>query len=225
MTRSSSLKSVLAMALVALALCLSPARAQEGAHPAPPGTLENAIERNEAEHGEHAKAGVLPKLEEGIVPSIVALIVFAGVIAIISTKVWPKINSGLSDRADKIREEIAAAEAARKQAKEALEQYERSLAEARAEAARMLEDTRKQQQVMADELRAKADVELSQMRDRARKDIEAAKRAAVSEIYTVAATMATTIAGKILQREVSGADQKRLIEESLGELQAAGAAS
>jgi F-type H+-transporting ATPase subunit b len=176
------------------------------------------------DHAGHERVDALPTVDQGIITGITALVVFAIVFAVLATKVWPVIGRALDERAGKIREEIAAAEAARKQARDALEQYERSLAEARAEAARMLEQTRRQQQQMAEELRAKADQELIALKERARKDIEAAKRAAVAEIYGIAAAAATSVASKILQREITPGDQKRLIEESLGELEAAGAA-
>jgi F-type H+-transporting ATPase subunit b len=75
-----------------------------------------------------------------------------------------------------------------------------------------------QQQQLASELKAKADVELGAMREKAMRDIDAAKRAALAEIYTESATLATTIAGKILRREVNTGDQQRLVDESLAEL-------
>src|SRR5262249_31820493 len=149
--------------------------------------------------------------KEALVPMIAALVVFTIVLAILGKFAWPRINKGLSERENKIREEIAAAEAARKQAKDALNQYEKSLADARAEAQRMLEKTKAQQQALAEELKAKADTELAAMRDRARRDIESAKRAAIGEIYEEAASAATRIAAKILQREVNARDQQRLI--------------
>lgn len=164
--------------------------------------------------------GALPSPKQGLITGITALVVFAVVFAILAVKVWPVIGKALDERAGKIREEIAAAEAARKQAKDALEMYEKSLAEARAEAQKMLEKTRAQQQALADELRSKADAELAQMRERARRDIEAAKKAALQEIYAQTAAAATSIASKILRREVNAADQKRLVEESMGELMA-----
>ncbi len=174
------------------------------------------------EHGAaHEEIGALPTAKQGVWTGVTAIAVFAVVLAVLATKVWPTIAKALDERADKIKSEIAAAEAARKQAKDALEQYEKSLADARAEAQRMLEKTKAQQQALADELRAKADVELSAMRDRARRDIETAKRAAIAEIYDEAANAATAIAAKILQREVSSRDQQRLIEETVGQLQAA----
>lgn len=175
----------------------------------------------EAAHGAggHEPLTALPSVNQGAVTGITALIVFALVFAFFAAVVWPRFTKGLDERAGKIRDEIAMAEAARKQAKDALEQYEKSLAEARAEAQKMLEKTRAQQVALADELKAKADVELNAMKERARRDIEAAKKQALQEIYQATATAATNIAGKILRREVNAKDQQRLIEESMGELQ------
>jgi F-type H+-transporting ATPase subunit b len=174
---------------------------------------------------DHEAVGALPSVEQGVVTGITAIVVFLIVFAVLAAKVWPPISRALDERAGKIREEIAAAEAARKQAKDALDMYEKSLAEARAEAAKMLEQARAQQQALGAELRAQAETELSAMRDRARKDIEAAKRAAVAEMYEEGARAATTIAARILQREITARDQQRLIDESLGELQHLSAAS
>lgn len=171
------------------------------------------------EGGGHETLTALPSVNQGIVTGVTALIVFILVFAVLGVKVWPAIAKGLDERAGKIRDEIAAAEAARKQAKDALAQYEKSLAEARAEAQKMLEKTRAQQLALADELKAKADVELNAMKERARRDIEAAKKQALQEIYSATAAAATSIAAKILRREVNAKDQQRLIEESMGELQ------
>jgi F-type H+-transporting ATPase subunit b len=175
----------------------------------------------EAEHGAHATLHPMPTVAEGVITGAAAIIVFLIVLAFLSIKVWPKISKGLDDRSQKIRSEIEAAEKARADAKAALAQYEKSLAEARAEAQKMLEGARTQQQALAAELRAKSEIELTALKDRAKRDIEAAKRAAVAEVYNVAANQAALIASKILRREVNAGDQQRLVEESLGELQAA----
>lgn len=171
--------------------------------------------------GAHAEpAGVIPNMKQGIISGVATLVVFSLVFAILATKVWPLILGGLKDRENKIRDEIQSAESARQQAKDALEQYQKSLSDARAEASKMLESTRAQQAQLAADLRAKADVELSQMRERAMKDIATAKRAAVSEIYEHAGQIAATMAGKILRRNVNSDDTQRLVEESLQQLQA-----
>lgn len=169
--------------------------------------------------GADETVGAIPTTQQGLATAITALVVFAAVAAFLSLYVWPMIAKGLDDRANKIREEITAAELARTQAKDALAMYERNLSEARAESQRMLEKTRAQQQAFADELRAKADAELVQLRERARRDIEVAKRAALQEIFDTAANQAAFMASKILEREISPGDQQRLVDESLRGLQ------
>lgn len=168
-----------------------------------------------------ADPSVIAAPKEGAATAFTALVVFVIVVGILATLVWPKITKGLSDRNAKIQSEIAAAEEARKQAKDALNEYERNLAEARGEAQKMLEDTRAQQATMAAELRARADVELSALREKAKLEIEAAKKQAIAEIYSESVMIATAMAGKILQREVTVADQQRLMDESLAELKTA----
>ena len=167
---------------------------------------------------DHEAVGAIPTVRQGLVTGITALVVFLLVLAVLSVKVWPVMSRALDERSAKIREEIEAAERARKQARDALDQYQKSLAEAKAEAQRMLEATKAQQQQLAAELRAKADQELNIMKDRARRDIDAARRAALVEIHDQAIGLATAAASRILKREVTVSDQRRLLEESLGEL-------
>lgn len=157
-----------------------------------------------------------------IVPFISTLVVFGVAAFVLGKYVWPKIIAGLRDRERKISGEIESAEKARKQAADALAQYERSLADARAEAAAMLDRTRADQQRLALELKAKADAELSALRDAATRDIETAKKEAIGELYAQAATLASEIAAKVLKREINAEDHRRLIDDSLGELESAG---
>lgn len=167
-----------------------------------------------------AKPQAIQGVKEGLFSAITSLVVFALVFAFLAAKVWPGIVRKLDQRADKIKAEIEAAELARQQAKDALEQYERSLLEARAEAQKMIEAAKVQQQQLAAELRAKNEAEIAAMKDRARRDIAAARREAISDVYAQSAALAAQIAAKILRREVNSADQQRLIEESLSELAA-----
>ncbi|MEM0982990.1 MAG: F0F1 ATP synthase subunit B [Planctomycetota bacterium] len=173
--------------------------------------------------GDHEKAGVVPTLQQGVVNAIIAIVVFGIVIAIFSTAVWPKITEGLDARAAKIRSEINAAERAREQANESLQEYEKALAEARAEAQRIIDETKAKQADLAAELRSKADRELTELRDKARRDIEAAKKAAITEIYSESVALATQMASKVLEREVSADDHKKLLDESVDQLETAGA--
>lgn len=171
-----------------------------------------------ADKGGHTELAPIPDKNAGLTTAITALVVFSITSVILLTVVWPKIAKGLDDRNAKIREEIEAAEMARKQAKDALEQYQNSLAQARAEAQKMLDQTRAQQAAMAEDLKKKADIELGQMREKAMRDIESAKKAAVGEIYAQAADLAGIMAGKILRKNISVDDQSRLIEETVSQM-------
>lgn len=168
-------------------------------------------------HGE--KGELLAPMTQGLPAFIATLLVFGLVYMVLSKKAWPLIVKGLAEREAKIKAEIESAELARRQAKEALVQYEQSLAEARAEAKRMLDETKAQQQALSAELRATADRELAMMKERARREIDVAKKAAIAEIYSEAGDLAARAASKILRREVTKSDHQRLVDESVAELQ------
>ncbi|MEO1584573.1 MAG: F0F1 ATP synthase subunit B [Planctomycetota bacterium] len=163
-------------------------------------------------------ASPLAGVKQGFASGITALIVFVLVAAFLARGVWPKIAGALDERQQKILDEIDGAEAARQQAKDALDQYEASLAEARSEAQQMLEQTKADQQKLAAELKAKSEAELQSLKEKAQRDIETARKAAVSEIYAHAADLATAVAGKILAREVSADDRQKLVDEAVAEL-------
>jgi F-type H+-transporting ATPase subunit b len=168
-------------------------------------------------HGAKSSSPIA-KAKEGLIPAATAIVVFVIVAGISATMIWPKIVTGLDERNEKIVGEIAAAEAARQQAKDALAQYEQNLADARAESQKMLEDTKAQQSALAAQLKATADSELSAMREKAVAEIDAAKKQALGELYNESVNLATVMAGKILQREVTADDQQRLMDESLNEM-------
>jgi len=188
----------------------------EGNAPDPEHTAQT--EHAGAEHDVH---GVIGTVKQGLVTGITAIVVFLIVLVILSKAVWPKIQSGLDEREQKIRDEIDSAEEARQQARDALEMYEKSLAQARTEAQQMLEDAKVEQQKFSNELRSKAEAEQAARNEKAQREIESAKRAAVNEVYAEAATLATNIASKILGREVSTDDQHRLVDEAVAELSSA----
>lgn len=219
MTRLLNLPRVL-LAMVAIA-ALSFASPSFAADPPAGGAA--------AAHDDHGHAAgtpsPIPTVKQGVAPLVTALVVFGIVLVVFQAKVWPKISQGLSDRENKIRNEIEAAEMAQQQARAALQEYEKNLAQARAEAQKMLDEAKTQQQAIAAELKLKADQELNAMREKAKRDIDSAKRAALAELYDAAGGIATDIAAKILKREINAGDQQRLVQESLSELQTAVARS
>lgn len=151
-------------------------------------------------------------------PAVTTLVVFLIAFGFLYVKVWPKIIKALDDRERKIREDIESAETAREQAKAALAAYEEELAGAREEAGKIIAKAKVDAKAVAEQLRTRNETELTEMRDRATREIETAKRIALTELHGEAANLAAEIAGKILQRQITPQDQQRLIDESLREL-------
>jgi F-type H+-transporting ATPase subunit b len=205
--------------LAALMLALSPIASSvlANSEPDPHAVVDGG---HEAAAGDHAAPASTPiaGVNEGIISGVTAIVIFLIVAGIASTMIWPKIVAGLDERNEKIVGEIAAAEDARKQAKESLDEYEKSLANARAEAQQMIEETRASQGALAAQLKATADTELSAMREKAISEIESAKKQALNELYNESVNLATVMAGKILAREVTVDDQQKLMDESLAEM-------
>lgn len=214
-------RMTLMIILAALMLALSPMVSTSFASSDPVDTHATTDDGHSAAAGDHgggAASSPIATVKEGIIPAITAIVIFLIVAGISATMIWPKIVAGLDDRNDKIVGEIAAAEDARKQAKESLDEYEKSLASARAEAQQMIEETRASQGALAAQLKATADTELGAMREKAIADIDSAKKQALNELYTESVNLATVMAGKILAREVTVDDQQKLMDESLAEM-------
>jgi F-type H+-transporting ATPase subunit b len=161
-------------------------------------------------------------IDFSIVIFITTIVVFLAVFFIAAKVIWPKILGGLEERERKIREEIQRAEESREQAKAVLAEYEKSLAQAREEANQMVAKAKQDAKAVADELRARNEQEITELKDRAFREIDAAKKLAIAEIHEESVSLAVSIARKILQREITTDDQKRLLEESMQELATTG---
>ena len=68
-------------------------------------------------------------------------------------------------------------------------------------------------------IRTHAQQEAEEIKERANREIETAKNNAISEIYEQAADLATSVAGKILRRNLNAEDQRELVRGSLEQLQ------
>ncbi len=147
--------------------------------------------------------------------SIAAVIVFLALFAILYKYAWGPILQGLQDREKKIADDLGQAQAAAREAKATLEQYQQQLAQAKVEAQRVIDQGKADAQKIAAELKDQAQADADQTRKRLQADIAAAKQNAISDIYAQAANLATTVAGQILKKEIKPDDHQQLINESL----------
>lgn len=144
------------------------------------------------------------------------------IIAVVFYKlVLPRMNEVLDERASLIEGGIAKAEAAQKQADEALAQQQQLLAEARADAAQVREEARAEGTAIIKELKAKANEEAERISETAHRQIEAERQAAAVSLRSEVGTLATELASKIVGESLEdSARQSRVVDRFLDELEA-----
>jgi F-type H+-transporting ATPase subunit b len=211
--------------------------AEEAAHaeahspagtPASPAAPETAHEGTTPHggHGEHGGSEETPGLiatpNQGLITAVTTLIVFCALLAILGKFAWGPIASGLQAREDKIRKDIADAEAARKRAEETLGQYNQQLATAERQVRDILAKAGADAEKIATSMKMQAQQEAEEIKERATRDIENARKQALNDIYAQAAELSTNIASKILRRNLNADDQRDLVNSSLEQLQTVG---
>lgn len=119
----------------------------------------------------------------------------------------------LGERDDRAARAIEDAERASREAERTRSEVEVKLGEAQANAARMMSEARERAEVRERELLEEAKREGEALRERARTDIEAAKAQALQAIRDEVVELSLSAAGKVIQRTVDSADDRRLVNE------------
>jgi F-type H+-transporting ATPase subunit b len=147
------------------------------------------------------------------------VIIFVVLLIVLYPTAWKSVLAGLKAREQRIRNDIAEAEAAHAKAEATLNQYNAQLAAAEERVRQMITQAVADGEKLATSIRMKAQSESEEIKERAQKDIEAARDAALREIYEKTAELATSVAEKIIRRNLNAADQQQLVRESLEQLQ------
>jgi F-type H+-transporting ATPase subunit b len=131
---------------------------------------------------------------------------------------WPAITEALDKRQRAIEESIDTAERARAESAELLEEYRGRLREARSQAEEIIARARKAGEVHERETVEEARTKRDELMEQTRRDIEAETRRAIQEIRAEVADLTILATEKVTRKALDEDDQKRLVEEALGEL-------
>lgn len=148
---------------------------------------------------------------------LVSVVQFLVLFFLLRKILWGPVTRTLAQRADRIREGLAAGEAAKREREQMTVEVERLLGEARREATAIAERTTKAAEAAAAEIRAEAKAEADRIRERGRADARQLHDQALAQLRGEVAGLAVLAAGRILGREVDAASHKALIERSLDE--------
>ncbi len=127
------------------------------------------------------------------------------------------VVAGMAERDEKVRGDIAAADAARVEAERAMAEYQAQLASAKAEATRLIEDARAQGDAERRELLAAAEADAASVRAAAADEIADAKAAALGQLRGDVVTIAVQAAGAVIQKPLDAGAQQGVVDEYLSQ--------
>ena len=146
------------------------------------------------------------------------LILFAISMYVLAKLAFPRITDALDRRQHAIEESIETAEETRRQAGALLDEYRARLAEAREQAQEIIDRARKAAETHERDTEAEAKARREQLMERTRREIEAETRRAIDEIRREVADLTVMATEKVTRKTLSEDDQRRLVEETLREL-------
>lgn len=144
------------------------------------------------------------------------LLIVMGVLYVLLYKPLGKI---LAEREAKIEGSLKDAAAAKEKAERLLKEYETQLAGARQEAQAIIERANRLGEEMREEIVKRAREEANRTLEQARAEIAGEKAKALAAIRDEAANLAILVANKIIRKSLTPDDQKRLLEESVAEVE------
>lgn len=161
-------------------------------------------------------AGELP---EFLIPNVdlalYTLIVFLGLLAILTRFAWRPLIQRLEMREKRIADQIDSAQVANEKAQATLREYEQRLSAAAEQANQVLAQARQEGLAAKDRIVAEANAEAQRQRERAIADIHAAKTQALRELAERSVDSAVSLAGNLLAKEIDKNTHSTLIRESI----------
>jgi F-type H+-transporting ATPase subunit b len=128
------------------------------------------------------------------------------------------IQALIDQRRDRIREALDEADKARQEARELRELTQKEREEAKSERERILEDSRRQGQAQLEQARSQADEDLKRRLEENKREIEAENRRMAEQIRRDVVELTLLAAEKVTGKSLDADDQRRLIDETIEEV-------
>ncbi len=152
-------------------------------------------------------------------------VVFGISLYILVKAVFPRITAALDERRVGIEESIDAAEHTREEADKILAEYRERLKEARTQSEEILQRARQTAESHEHEAREQGQEILAEAAKRAEREIDAATKRALDDIRREVADLTIMATEKVTRKTLDDADQRRLVEEALAEIDFSGLSS
>src|SRR5438552_3942064 len=156
---------------------------------------------------------------------ICTIVVFAISLFILRRAVFPQIGKALDERAKTIEGEIDSAAHAREEAERLLAEYRERLKQAREQADEIVQRARQSADVHEKEAKERGRETVADATKRAQREIEVATKRALDDPRREVADLTIMATEKVTRKTLDEADQRRLVEEALSELDFSGISS
>ena len=155
-----------------------------------------------------------------IIPGLMIWTVFFFLVVLYVLKryAFGPIQATLDARREKIRQAIDDADHARDEARNLLEEHRKLIGQAKSDAEEILAEARKVADSLAVRAREETEADRQRRLEETRRQIEQATHQALGEIRDEVGKLSIAAAEKITRKSLTGADQQRLIDEALAEI-------
>jgi F-type H+-transporting ATPase subunit b len=155
-----------------------------------------------------------------VVPGLMVwtLLAFGITLFILKRYAFGPVQKVIDDRRDRIRASIEEADRARDEARSLLEEHRRLIGQAKTEAEEILSEARKIGDSQRERMRTEIDEDRERRLEETKRQIDQATQQALGAIRSEVASLSLIAAEKITRKSLTDADQRRLIDEALSEL-------
>jgi F-type H+-transporting ATPase subunit b len=169
-------------------------------------------------HGEGGKLPPFLQFDPGV--WIWTFAVFVALLVILRKMAWKPILTSIEERDKTIKASLEQAARIQEETKRLTEEQNKILAAARSEANSMLQSSRQAAEDLRRKLEQAAQDEKARILASAQTEIEASKRAAMSDLKRTTAELSIQIAEKLIQANLDEAKQKTLVDQLINEVSA-----
>jgi len=146
------------------------------------------------------------------------IVCFLVVLYVLKRFAFGPIQKTLDDRRERIRQAIDEADHAREEARSLLEEHRKLIGQAKSEAEEILAEARKVGDAQRERVREETEADRQRRLEETRRQIEQATQQALNQIRDEVGKLSVLAAEKITRKSLTDADQKRLIDEALAEI-------
>jgi F-type H+-transporting ATPase subunit b len=155
-----------------------------------------------------------------VVPGLMVwtVVTFAITFYVLKRVAFGRIQGIIDARRERIREALDEADKARQEARELRELTKREREEAKADREQILDESRRQAQALFEQARQRADEDLRERLEKNKQELEAENRRVQEQIRRDVVELTLLAAEKVTGKALDAKDQRRLIDETIDEL-------